>query len=1388
MNKVYQVIWSRVKNSYVVVSELAGTSHKKKRSVSIRAISLAAFLAMSMTAPAVEAAEPYTILVDGKGNIVSAETDLSGTGGTVFQNSIAGGVYSISIGKGAETKGDYSAAIGEGNVAGGVGSLVFGARNYTGITPETTDKGASYFQYKTSEGTSYATLDGLKIYTKADGTPCFSGSLPVLVGEDGQTYIVRESWGQVSVYKATVKADGSVEEDYFRGQNPVAFEKVYGELLTDKDIAGNNAVAFGKNNLAIGDDSLVFGRKNLASGESSVAFGEKNTASGENAVAFGGTGGYTNVASGDRSTVWGQGNEASGEGSTVWGDRNVASGENATSWGSENLASGNEATAWGQYTHATGEASTSWGIEDTIAAGYASTAFGRSNANGEFATSFGHYSTANGNNSTSWGDNTTADYKIKYFANGATAYIKKSGNQDIYVNGNGIQLLTDAEGVPVVYNGQTIRVGQDGNGYVMRYVAGKGYQRFKATVKADGSLSIATTPTEGFIAYQTIEGDFETVENNTAFGKNTVSSGNQATAWGDGNVASGENATAWGEDNVASGENATAWGEDTVASGWNASAWGMDAVASGESTTAWGEYSIAAGVRATAWGDESKAYGEDSTAFGDNSIAGGNNSLAALGGKTGVGEDVEYTDGRNSAAIGKDAWAKVNDSMALGSRSVADREAGQGTDHQLHSGFDIKIGKESTSIDPVWRSTESAIAIGDPENNVTRQITGVAAGYEDTDAVNVAQLKEVRALAGRETIVEAGSDNISVQGGEDQDGNMKYIVDLATDVTLGEGDKQINIKGSEGTVTVGTGDSQVKLDSSDGSVTAGGITINQDGQGTVNGLTNKTWSEGTYISGQGATEDQLHLVESNVNTKIDNVNQKIDQVSKTHTTVSVNGHTETGNLVLQKTDATENAGANYDISLSHDVTIGSTGDDGKDGKLTITSQDGTKSVVTDGQQGSLTFKDGEKQTSVKADGVVNGVDGTEIHRVASDGHTVATLDDGMKYSGDSGSAAVKLNNNVKVHGGATEYADGNNIGVVASQDGDNAALQVRLARDLQGINSIEATTITAKTVNSDTFQSGNTTINHSGMVIQTNDNSRTITIQDGNINMGGNKIEGVAPGTVAPGSTDAVNGSQLAATNQNISVLGDRVNRVGAGAAALAGLHPLDFDPDNKWDFAAGYGNYKNANAFAIGAYYRPNEDTMFSIGGSFAGGENMVNAGISWKFGQKNNVSRSRVSVAKDVLALQQQVAVLTKELEAYKSGSVTKGKASVQRNINFPDVPENHWAYTYVKTLADRGYLKGYPDGEFKGDRAMTRYEYAAIIYRALQNGAPSDGNMIRSMDEFGPEISKAQELDRFRVDRISGKDDDRHKVERVRINDRDDKDSGDFRDVYGSHIRKS
>lgn len=251
----------------------------------------------------------------------------------------------------------------------------------------------------------------------------------------------------------------------------------------------------------------------------------------------------------------------------------------------------------------------------------------------------------------------------------------------------------------------------------------------------------------------------------------------------------------------------------------------------------------------------------------------------------------------------------------------------------------------------------------------------------------------------------------------------------------------------------------------------------------------------------------------------------------------------------------------------------------------------------------------------------------------------------------------------------------------------------------------------------------------------------------------------------------------------SLTKLGDRVDRVGAGAAALAALHSQDFDPDDKWDFAAGYGNYKDAHAVAVGAFYRPNEDTMFSVGGSFGGGENMVNAGVTFKLGQHNHVSRSRVALAKDVLELKQIVAKQDEMIQKLMSGKVSMST----KDVTFPDVPKDHWAYTYVKSLADKGYLEGYPDGEFKGNRAMTRYEYATVIYRALQNGAPNDADMSRAVEEFKPELAKVQEVERFRVDRISGKDNDRHKIERVRVNDKNDKVNNDFRDVYGSHIRK-
>ena len=279
---------------------------------------------------------------------------------------------------------------------------------------------------------------------------------------------------------------------------------------------------------------------------------------------------------------------------------------------------------------------------------------------------------------------------------------------------------------------------------------------------------------------------------------------------------------------------------------------------------------------------------------------------------------------------------------------------------------------------------------------------------------------------------------------------------------------------------------------------------------------------------------------------------------------------------------------------------------------------------------------------------------------------------------------------------------------------------------------------------------------------------KTYINKDG-INANGNKITNVADGKVSADSKDAVNGSQLFGVeqkvNQNISILGGkvseldgRVNRVGAGAAALAALHPLDFDPDDKWDFAAGYGNYSGANAVAIGAYYRPNEDTMFSVGGSFGGGENMVNAGVSVKLGQGNHVSTSRVAMAKDMLDMQQRMAEMEAQMAKLQGfiGALTGADAQAAM---FPDVPENHWAYEYVDGLREQGIIEGYPDGNFAGDRSMTRYEIAAMLYRALSKGVSLDA---RAVKEFAPELA------RIRVDVVTKDKEGQPVIERVRVNE--------------------
>ena len=566
----------------------------------------------------------------------------------------------------------------------------------------------------------------------------------------------------------------------------------------------------------------------------------------------------------------------------------------------------------------------------------------------------------------------------------------------------------------------------------------------------------------------------------------------------------------------------------------------------------------------------------------------------------------------------------------------------------------------------------------------------------------------------------------------------------------------------------------------DGSVKAGNTTINNNGVDTnkvkvgdititkdgINGGTKQITNIGSGIDGKKYAD-----AKDNNAASIGDVKQIAgDEAGKAAEAVK----SKSGKNITVKDDHT--------VNLNDHITLGDETDASKqvviDGNgAKVTAGDGANKVTVDGSKGQVTIGSGDKTLTLgkqantagdsnPAEGnYLNGLDNTkwdgehiQSGRAATEDQLKTVSDkvnSGRVFQGDDGKEVkVGMGDTLKIQGGvkAEDVSKENNIGIVKGADD---TLNIRLAKDLKGLDSVTT---------------GNTTINNGGLNVKTGDSThQDITIQQGDVNMGGNKIEGVAPGKISKDSTDAVNGSQLYAADQAISYLGGtvnklgtRVDRVGAGSAALAALHPLDFDPDDKWDFAAGYGHYRGANAAAVGAYYRPNEDTMFSIGGSFGGGENMFNAGVSIKLGQGNHISTSRVAMAKEMEAMRRHMAeqdALIAKLESMHGMAEGPEKSAL-----FPDVAENHWAYQYVTTLAKKGILEGYPDGEFKGDRMMTRYEFAAIVYRIVESGVGStDPELSKLVREFSPELQY------IRIDTIHRDHNGQPTVQRVRVKDR-------------------
>ena len=443
---------------------------------------------------------------------------------------------------------------------------------------------------------------------------------------------------------------------------------------------------------------------------------------------------------------------------------------------------------------------------------------------------------------------------------------------------------------------------------------------------------------------------------------------------------------------------------------------------------------------------------------------------------------------------------------------------------------------------------------------------------------------------------------------------------------------------------------------------------------------------------------QLKKVETKIST--------VEADAKKHTTVVAGANT----TVTSGTNA--NGGAEYKVAVNKDLVEMNSANFGK----------ATDDVRARIDKDSARFFNGSENIGVTPKGIqIENTDTLEQAKFDKYGMYASEGDKTVYYTTTGISAGDQIINNVKAG--------------VADTDAVNVSQLKRVQDEI--VASTSVTTVTAgdhikvtPTVN------GNT---HDYKVSLADDIADQITNNTTNINKNTNDIKNI---------------------KGDLSKIDKRVDKSVAGAAALAALHPLDFDPDAKWDFAAGYGHYRSGNAAALGAFYRPNEDVQLSVGSTVGSDETVFNAGLSVKVGAHSGVSRSRVAIGKEVLALKKTVAEQNAQIQKLTTllNGVAGTKMKADHTTLFPDIPTNHWAYEAVSDLSRRGLVEGYPDGTFGGDRMLTRYEFAQIVYRAIQDGVTVNDRLVT---EFSPEMAL------FRVDTVAKNAKGEPTIERVRVN---------------------
>ena len=749
--------------------------------------------------------------------------------------------------------------------------------------------------------------------------------------------------------------------------------------------------------------------------------------------------------------------------------------------------------------------------------------------------------------------------------------------------------------------------------------------------------------------------------------------GNGVQAKGHEALESGGGAKALGLKSVALGYYAQAEKQFSTAVGWSADAKGDD-------STAYGYKAIADGLSSTALGNGAEGHGRWSTAVGSLAIAGKESSTALGQGANALGI--------SSTAVGYGAKALVDGSIVLGSGSIASIDKGV-------FGYDPLAGKASTETSAIWKATQAALSVGstgDATNLITRQITGVAAGSEETDAVNVAQLKAL---------------NTKVDKGAVHYFSVKSM-DLSTD--KGEGSNWKN-DGATGVYAVAIG---VGAQAQGNSSTALGHKANAVGNFST-ALGYIAQAQGNYSMALGYQAKAL--LDGSVALGRDSI-ASIDKGIIGYDPLTGKASTETS-AIWKATQAALSIGSTEDKNnlITRQITGVAAGTEDTD-------------AVNVAQLKALEKK------------LTKGCSNVEVVGDQDTGIVVDKNPKENKPNPSTGGTTPSTGGTTPSTGGTTPSTGGTTPAPAAES---KTVYKVKLDKKVDvGNISIDGNE------NKETITIGkgdnNVIVNNTGLTI-----AKGPSVTNNGINAGNKKITNVADATE---DGDAVNYKQLKQATQGMADISGEINHVGAHSAALAALHPLDFDPDEKLDIAAGVGNYNGSNAVAIGAYYRPNESTMISVGGSFGSGKNMVNAGVSVKVGQGNNVSRSRIAMAKEIKDMRAELETLRKAVAGISQGE----KVDPIKMKLFPDVPENHWAYEYVKELVKQGVIDGYPDGTFKGDRMMTRYEFAAIFYKAMQKGINVNKKIL---DEF--EV----ELERFRIDVIAKDKDGNPTIERIRVN---------------------